>query len=224
MKISGLIVLVLFNGALLRAQTNLPGEPSAAAGTNAPALPMPRPPTKVDSDTAEFDLARHEAIYHGHVRVDDPQMKLSCERLVADLPAAGGRVNHIVADTNVVIDFEDNKGQTHHATGDRAVYVYEVHDGATNETVTLTGHPQIEDADGVQTGDLIRWDRGNDKIYFENYNLIYRKNLNGAMADTHSPVPIIPPPVMVKTNDFPPGTVESTGQPAPAPTPPPPQP
>ena len=76
----------------------------------------------ISSDSADFDLTGHEAIYRGHVRVDDPQMKLTCEQLIADVPQSGGHVNHIVAETNVVIDFMDNKGQTNHATGDKAVY------------------------------------------------------------------------------------------------------
>ena len=121
------------------------------------------------------------------MRVDDPEMKLTCALLVADVPQAGGHPNHIVAETNVVIDFTDKKGQTNHATGDKAVYVYNVQNGVTNETVTLTGNPEMENAQGTQAGDVIIWDRASNKIHFDNPHMVFRQNLNGATADTNSP-------------------------------------
>jgi lipopolysaccharide export system protein LptA len=114
-------------------------------------------------------------------------MKLTCEQLVADMPPAGGRPNHIVAETNVVIDFTDTKGQTNHATGDKAVYVYSEQGGVTNKTVTLTGNPVMVNAQGTQTGDVIILDLANNKIHFDNPNMIFRQSLNGATADTNSP-------------------------------------
>ncbi len=92
-------------------------------------------------------------------------MKLSCEWLAADLPQDGGHVDHIVAETNVVIDFADESGQTIHATGEKAVYVYEVQNGATNETVTLTGNRRV----GKRTGhgspaNRLYWDRANNRL------------------------------------------------------------
>ena len=106
-------------------------------------------------------------------------MKLACEQLIADVPQAGGHVNHIVAETNVVIDFTDNKGQTNHATGDKAVYVYQEQGGVTNETITLTGNPQMENAQGTLTGDAIVWDRQNNHLSASNQKMIFRQNLNG---------------------------------------------
>jgi lipopolysaccharide export system protein LptA len=135
------------------------------------------------------------------VRVDDPQMKLVCEQLVADVPQAGGRMNHIVAETNVVIDFIDDKGHTNHATGDKAVYIYSEQGGVTNETVTLTGNPQMENAQGTLTGDVIVWDRLNNHLSASNQRMVFRQNFIGTAADTNSSP--------AKTN-FPPGTVENT--------------
>ena len=129
-------------------------------------------------------------------------MKLTCEKLVADLPQTGGHPNHIVAETNVVIDFTDDKGQTNHATGDQAVYLYSEQGGVTNKTVTLTGNPQMENAQGTQAGDVIILDLANNKAHFDNPHMIFRQNLNGAATDTNSPVTV------VKTN-FPPGTIEN---------------
>ena len=153
---------------MVHAQTNatVPGPP-ASATTNVPAAPRPpRAPTQIYSDNgADFDLNGHQAIYRGHVRVDDPQMKLTCAQLTADMPESGGHVSRIVVETNVVIDFTDERGQTNHATSDKAVYLYHVQNGVTNETVTLTGNPQMENAQGTQAGDVIIWDRANNKIH-----------------------------------------------------------
>ena len=192
MKRYSLVIIAVLGGLVGRAQTNTPG-----------ALPTPRAPTLINSESADFDLNGHQGIYHRLVRVDDPQMKLTCEQLVADMPPAGGRPNHIVAKTNVVIDFTDDKGQTNHATSDKAVYVYSEQGGVTNETVTLTGNPQMENAQGTQTGDVIILDRANNKVHFDNPHMIFRQNLNGAATDTNSPVTV------VKTTNFPPGTVEN---------------
>ncbi|MGB7745670.1 MAG: LptA/OstA family protein [Verrucomicrobiia bacterium] len=194
MKRYRLIVFAVLGGLMVHAQTNTPGT-----------QPTPRGPTRISSKSGDFDLAGHEATYRGHVRVDDPQMKLTCERLVADMPEAGEHPNHIVAETNVVIDFTDEKGQTNHVTGDKAVYLYSEQGGLTNETVTLTGNPQMENAQGLQAGDVIVWDRVNNKIHFDNPHMISRQNLNGGTTDTNSPVTV------VKTN-VPPGTVENIGR------------
>ena len=113
-------------------------------------------------------------------------MKLTCAQLTTDLPESGGRPSRIVAETNVVIDFTDTKGQTNHATSDKAVYLYHVQNGVTNETVTLTGNPQMENAQGTQAGDVIIWDRANNKIHFDSPHMILRQNLNGATADTNA--------------------------------------
>lgn len=191
MKRFSLIAIATLSGLVLQAQTNAPGT-----------LPLPRGPTLITSDSADFDLSGHEATYRGHVRVEDPQMSLACEKLVADVPQAGGHVNHIVAQTNVVIDFVDTQGHTNHATADQAVYVYSETGGVTNETVTLTGNAQMENADGTLTGEPIVWDRLNNHLSASNQKMIFHQNLSGAAAATNTPA-------INKTN-LPPGTVEST--------------
>jgi lipopolysaccharide export system protein LptA len=193
---------------MVHAQTNatVPGPP-ASVTTHSPAAPPPRAPTLIHADSADFDLNGHQVIYHQHVRVDDPQMKLTCEQLVADMPPAGGRPNRIVAETNVVIDFKDTKGQTNHATGDKAVYTYQEQGGATNETLTLTGNPQpqVENAQGLQAGDVIIWNRENTNSHIRitgNYHMVSYQKPGEVMTDTNSPVTV------VKTN-FPPGMIEN---------------
>ena len=193
MKIFYLIVLFALAGVwTLRAQTNTNAvdEILALVTTNAP-VPKPQParqPTRIESDSVDFDLTAHRAIYHGHMRVEDPEMKLNCEWLTADLPQEGGRINHIVAETNVVADFTDEKGQTMHATGDKAVYVYDMQNGVTNETVTLTGNPELENSQGKSTGDVIVWNRARNHLDITNPKIVFRQNINGAMAGTNSPV------------------------------------
>jgi lipopolysaccharide transport protein LptA len=189
------LMLIAAGGCLLvQAQTNTGGT-----------LPTARGPTLISSASADFDLAGHEATYHGHVHVDDPQMNLVCEKLVADVPEAGGHVNHIVAETNVVIDFTDTKGQTNHATSDKAVYIYEEQGGATNETVTLTGNPQIENAKGTLTGDVIVWDRLNNHMSASNQRMVFRQNFSGLMSDTNPPPAASPP----ATTNSPPAAAEN---------------
>ncbi|MGA3163351.1 MAG: LptA/OstA family protein [Verrucomicrobiota bacterium] len=195
MKFICLIALIALAGVWTsRAQTNTNAvdEILALVTTNTP-VPKPQPPrqpTRIESDSVDFDLTAHRAIYHGHVRVDDPEMKLNCEWLTADLPQEGGRINHIVADTNVVGDFTDEKGQTMHATGDKAVYVYEVQNGVTNETVTLTGNPELENAQGKSTGDVIVWDRARNHLDITNPKIVFHQNINGATAETNAPLTV----------------------------------
>src|SRR5690242_12465607 len=122
MKAFCTIAVIAMTGFAVRAQTNVP-----ASTNSAPRV------THIDSDSADFDLNARTAIYRGDVHVSDPEMKMNCDWLVADLPQAG-HINHIVAETNVVIDFTDDRGETRHAVGDKAVYDYNVENSVTNET------------------------------------------------------------------------------------------
>jgi lipopolysaccharide transport protein LptA len=206
-----LIVLAGVRPLCAQTNTNAVDEILALVTTNAPATKpkSPRAPTRIESGSVDFDLTGRKAIYHGHVRVDDPEMKLTCENLTADLPQEGGRINHIVAETNVVIDFTDEKGQTMHATGDKMVYDYTVQNSATNETVTLTGHAKMEDARGWTYGEPIIWDRANNHLMITNPQMVFRQNINGGTADTNPPTSMTTPLPVVKTTNYPPGTVEN---------------
>jgi lipopolysaccharide transport protein LptA len=192
-----IIALFALAGAwILRAQTNTANtnavaEILALVTTNAPTPPPtpPRAPTKIDSDSADFDLNGRRAIYNGNVRVDSPQMKLTCAQLTVDLPPEGGRINHIVAETNVVIDATDDKGATNHVTSAKAVYDYNVQGSVTNETITLTGSPQIVNTQGTNTADVIVWDRVNGHVHEINPHMS-GQNPDGTGANTNSlPMP-----------------------------------
>jgi lipopolysaccharide transport protein LptA len=175
--------------AQTNANTNAVDQILALVTTNAPApKPQSHPETQIEAEgPADFDLAGRRVIYHEHVRVDSANMKLTCEWLAADLPQTGNRVTNIVAETNVVLDAADEKGQKMHATGDRAVYVYSVENGVTNETVTLTGHARLENAQGWLTGDSIIWDRVHERLSVpSNPKMIFHQAIASAGFGTNS--------------------------------------
>jgi lipopolysaccharide export system protein LptA len=184
--------------------------PAARAQSATNAAPAPPRVTHIDSDRADFDGNGHTVTYRGHVRVSDPAMNLTCARLVADLPEAGGRPSRIVAETNVVIDSTDSKGQTTHVTGDQAVYIYNVQNGVTNETVTLTGNPQpqVKNAQGTMAADVITWDRENNGYRFiGNYHMVSDQNFS-VMTDTNLP-PANTNNLAAPNTNFPPGTIDN---------------
>ncbi|HLZ53214.1 MAG TPA: LptA/OstA family protein [Verrucomicrobiae bacterium] len=189
-------LLALVGAGPMRAQmntnTNAVDEILALVTTNAPAPPKPppHPETLIEAEgPADFDLAGRRVLYHEHVRVDSPNMKMRCEWLAADLPQTGGRVTNIVAETNVVIDATDDKGQTMHATGEKAVYVFSVDNGVTNETVTLTGNARLETTQGWLTGDSIVWDRAHERLSVpSNPKMIFHQAINGVAIGTNAPL------------------------------------
>lgn len=120
--------------------------PAASTATNQPdpANQQREPVTISSTGPLIMDMINHWLTYSDHVHVTDGQMKMTCEWLKANFPANGEQIDqptNIVAETNVVVDFVDTKGQKGRALGDKAVYRFEVLKGVTNETVTLTGNP-----------------------------------------------------------------------------------
>jgi lipopolysaccharide export system protein LptA len=148
----------------------------AAAQTNAPAAKVAlRAPTQINSDAADFDLNTHQAIYRGHVRVEHPELKLTCGTLLVDLPTAGAHLSNVVADADVVIDFNDGKGQSYHVTAAKAVYAYKIENAVTNETVTFTGSPKVETAQSTIESEPMIWDRAHNKFTFIAPKMISRE-------------------------------------------------
>jgi lipopolysaccharide export system protein LptA len=165
----------------LRAQTEVTTPitnavaPVNAAVTEAPAKTnfLMRAATEIFSDRGEFNMKSEPfvAIYTGHVRVIDPQMKLTCDVLTATLPKSGGHVDRIVAERNVVIDAADTHGEPVHATCDRATYTFKVENAVTNELIELSGDPRIETKTRSVTGEPIIWDRLNNSFYGTNLHM-----------------------------------------------------
>jgi lipopolysaccharide transport protein LptA len=176
-------ILPLAAALTLRAQTNSPpsgtvpeapvAAPVAAASTNAA---TGSPSTDIYSDSANFDLKSRVAVYIGHVRIEESQMKMTCGIMTASVPESG-KIDHIVAEQNVVIDAVDNEGKPVHATGDKAVYVFRVVNSVTNETIVLTGNPRVEKQGGWLTGETITWDRVNNSFGATRQHMVIQQQL-----------------------------------------------
>src|ERR1019366_5882762 len=117
----------------------------AAAQTNAPATNAPAPPVIMDITSAswDFDQSLRQVVYHSHVLVTYPQVRLTCEQLMVIFPVNKGRhLDQVQAETNVVIDYTDEQGEKYHVTAAKGVYVYSMVNSVTNETVTFNGSPK----------------------------------------------------------------------------------
>ncbi|MGH7939979.1 MAG: hypothetical protein ACREE6_08300 [Limisphaerales bacterium] len=114
--------------------------PPAATPTNPPDA-KPRYVHIQSVGPAVLDFENHWVTYSDNVCVSNSQMKLTCEWIKAEFTGNGGQATNIVAETNVVIDFLDPKGDKIRAIGTNALYLFQVQNGLTNETVTLTGDP-----------------------------------------------------------------------------------
>ena len=166
-------ILIATNGGLnVHAQTNLD------TTTNV---------TTISSHSVNFNMNTRTAIYRGDVRVDNPQMKLTCGQIIATLPPSGGRPDHIVAETNVVIDFTD-EGQTNHVTCDKAIYDYSVENGMTNETAIFTGHARAKIAhNAIIIGEPLGWNP--EKGFFAtNETMIFPQGLESLKGETNLPL------------------------------------
>ena len=181
----------------------------AQSNTNA-ASQSPRV-THIDSASGFFDGNGHKAVYCGNVRVSDPDMKLACEWLVADLPQSGGHVSHIVAETNVVIDATDSKGRPVHATGEKAVWVYSVENGVTNETITLTGNPQAVPQVIYFEGSTVYTNAGDEIVWNPAKNSIRVIGFHATMQNANSATKTNTPPAINSSGDdtnYPPGMLD----------------
>jgi lipopolysaccharide export system protein LptA len=174
-----LVVFCAGLAALVRAQTNssVPdtAPPAAASmGTNAPAGPVRM--TEITSDGGGYlDTKSNLVVFRIHVRVNDPRMKLTCELLTgSQAPSKQSKYEHFFAETNVVIDFFDQAGQTNHATADSAEYTYRftnsvlegITNSVTNEIVVLRGNPHLKMADGsTAESDPLTYDVPAGRLY-----------------------------------------------------------
>ena len=171
---------LLISGAALGVAFILAAQTSPQpAPTQAPALvgPATNGPTEIQSLSGQFFLKSNVFVYRGDVHVDNPQMKLTCELLTVEAPKMDrGKFNRATAETNVVINWWDDKG-LNHATADKAVYTYVLTNVAaapaerweTNAFVIFTGNPVVTNAQGTFRADPLVWDRINDVITSTNF-------------------------------------------------------
>jgi lipopolysaccharide transport protein LptA len=172
-------------GATLNAQTNAP----AAADRN----------VVIDSNEWEFDLKAKVSVHRGNVRAEAQGMHLTCEKLTAKLPATGSRIESFVGESNIVINFVDEKGQKYHGTGDKLIYTFAASAAATNETAELLGHPVLETSQGSMTGDVMVYDLITRKLtVLTNVNTSFRAETRGktnqVVSPTNEPVARPSPP------------------------------
>jgi lipopolysaccharide export system protein LptA len=174
MRIFFVLCAAMGAGLVVAAQTN-----SSSMPTDAPALvgTGTNGQTKIYSHQFEFFMKSNVIVYSGDVRVDDPKMKLTCESLTVEAPKVDtGKFNRATAETNVVIDWWDDKGPNH-ATADKAVYTYILTNTAkapeehweTNNFVVLTGNPVVTNLQTTVRADPIIWDRLKDVITSTNW-------------------------------------------------------
>ena len=120
------------------------------------------------------DQVRFEQGTVGVTNGPDAYRRLTADRLKATWTSPTGALSSFVADQNVVIDAPDTQGHASHATADTLTYKHKIENGTTNQTIELTGHPQLTNALGRLNGDIIVWDLASDRFYTRSYQI----NLN----------------------------------------------
>lgn len=112
-----------------------------AAETDAGAATTHAAETHITSKTVNFDLKTRQAVYHGDVKVEDPRIALTCEVLTATISESGGRVDSLIAESNVVAVISTNN-TIYTVTAAKAIYNYRVSPAVTNQTLELSGLPE----------------------------------------------------------------------------------
>jgi lipopolysaccharide export system protein LptA len=131
---------------------DLLGPQAATTRTNAPAEAAPG--IDIFSDQFEYAEKTGLGVYQGNVRVAGTNLASTEGRLTIVLAAAERRLQSLLAEQNVIADYEKI-----HATGDRVAY------SADTDLIQLTGQPtwRIEDRDG--SGDELVFDRTNRVLH-----------------------------------------------------------
>jgi len=92
----------------------------------------------------QYYLTPESALFRGHVRIEHPQMKWTCELItMLSLPELGKAGRLVIAEPAVVFDVRDDQGRSFHGTGDKAVYTHRVTTALTNDIMELTGNPAM---------------------------------------------------------------------------------
>jgi lipopolysaccharide transport protein LptA len=144
-------VLFVSNRVHTIVHPELASSPAAGARTNTPA--QPGPPIEIFSDQFDYAEKSGQGIYRGHVRVAGTNLALTSEILTVLVPGTDRRLRSMVAETNVVCDYETIQAKAQRAT-------YSVETGL----VHLTGQPTWRDGPREGRGDELVLDRTN-KVY-----------------------------------------------------------
>jgi len=94
--------------------------------------------------SSEYLLTPAAALFRGHVRIEHPQIKETCEEMtMLSLPELGPGGRMVIAEPSVVFDVTDDEGRQFHGTGDKAVFTHREITQLTNDVMELTGHPAV---------------------------------------------------------------------------------
>lgn len=91
----------------------------------------------------EYRLGPTELRFSGRVRLRHPQMSCNSGFVTVQIPTQPGDPRRLEATPYVVFDLQDQKGQTVHGTGERAVYTQNLGPTVTNSLLELTGSPAV---------------------------------------------------------------------------------
>ena len=152
------------------------------------------------TDGFEYDLQLGTAVYTGNVRVDDPTMRMTCQKLSVKFKPKdgdaekfkgvplvtgdfGGTIESIEATGSVVIL---NKKDKSTASGEKAVYT------TTNQTIVLSGNrPNITSGNNGLKADRVIFDRARGKFRAEG-------NIESFLVGTSLFSPSTRPPTLMR--------------------------
>ena len=120
---------------------------------------------RIYSDHFRFLYDSNLVTYTGNVRVEDSQVKMTCDLLNIIL-TTNKTVEHITADQNVVIENQKDKSR---AKGEQAIYT--VNEG--REIIQLLGNPVWTDGEREGKADKFVFDRTNNLFRAEN-NAVFK--------------------------------------------------
>ena len=141
-----------------RVHTTIHPELLGRQSTNATANAAAEQASGIDIFSDQFEYAEKsgQGVYQGNVRVAGTNLTSTAGRLTILLPAVERRLKTLMAEQNVVVDYEKI-----HATGERAFY------SADTDLIQLTGQPtwRIEQREG-----------SGDELVFDRTNRVFRAN------------------------------------------------
>ncbi len=108
--------------------------------------------TVITSDSLMFDYGRSTCIFDGNVVVDDPRVKLECNKLYLFFDATNN-VDSIVATESVKVWQGDKRGLC-----DKAVYT------AKTGAIVMTGKPKLQMGNSMMRGDEIKIFVNSEKV------------------------------------------------------------
>jgi hypothetical protein len=143
------------------------GQPAVnELGTAKPAGPPKETNALARIYSQEYLLTQEQGLFRGGVRVEHPQMKWTCEELtLLSPPELGPTGRMLIAEPEVVFDLLDDRGQSFHGTGKRAVCTRRVTAALTNDLMVLTGSPAtLESTNLLGRNNILTLDMTSHKV------------------------------------------------------------